>query len=109
MKKKLALALCLICMGCYRGGSMNPDRWEGVHVGDTISQVRECVGSPYTVKECPGGVEEWLYIERVTRGREERDQRHYRLTVENCRVVEKQCEYHEEEWGPLQFDTLEAL
>jgi outer membrane protein assembly factor BamE (lipoprotein component of BamABCDE complex) len=79
--------------------------FQDVPVGATTSEVEEMLGKPYAIHNKSGDIVEYEYIERLTAGPRDFEERHYYIIFKNDRVVSRRVKTNEP--VPYLFDSYE--
>ena|SRR3990167_3998234 len=90
MNRKFVLGIfCLVLSGCFaRSSIMTQESFSSVQVGCPIETVVSSMGEPYSINT-KNGMEEYVYIEKVTTGNRLIYENHYILFVQNGVVIAK--------------------
>ncbi len=103
MKKRLLLlGMCIALSGCFsRSSAMTQETFATVQIGTPIEVVIQDMGEPYST-DTKNGMEEYVYIERVTTGNRLIYENHYILFVQGGVVVSKTVKQER----PPSFDLI---
>lgn len=88
VQRSVILLLVLFCMSCA-GPVMSHDDFNAVHFGDTLDALVAKNGVPYEVKQMPGGVVEYHYIERIPIRPDMAEEHHYYFVIKDGKVYSK--------------------
>jgi hypothetical protein len=89
MRAKGLLLACVLLCSCYtKAAMMTGDSFTSVQVGSPIAAVIASNGEPYKVST-KNGMEEYTYIERVTKGNELIYENHFIFYVRDGVIVGK--------------------
>lgn len=84
---------------------MTADSFYSIPIGASKDEVVERAGSPMSVYDKGGGVQEYVYVERLMAGARLLQQSRYIFTIENGKVVSKRIE--RDSPPPTQFDSYD--
>ena len=106
-KKKWLLLLLSFSLGsCSMSSSLvTMDSFQDVPVGASSSEVVDLLGQPYAIHKKSGGALEYEYIERLSAGSRDFQERHYFLLLKDDKVVSRRVEFSAP--APYHFDSYE--
>jgi SmpA / OmlA family. len=88
--KWMGLALCVWLSACGTGSALvTMSSFDEVPVGASSSEVVELLGEPYAIRKHSDGTVEYEYIERITAGVRNFEERHYFLIFKEDRLVSR--------------------
>lgn len=86
----MGAALCLWLSACGTGSALvTMNSFDEVPVGASSAEVVELLGEPYAIHKQSNGTVEYEYIERITAGPRNFEERHYFLIFKEDRVVSR--------------------
>ncbi len=89
MNKNFLLACSLLLCSCFsKSAMMTQETFTSVQVGFPVQRVIDANGEPYTIRY-KNGLEEYVYVERVTNGNQLIYENHFILHVRDGVVVGK--------------------
>lgn len=92
-KRYLAILLCFCLGSCGMSSALvTMNSFQDVPVGATSSEVEEMLGKPYAVHNQSNGTVEYEYIERLTAGPRNFEERHYYILFKDDRVVSRRVQ-----------------
>lgn len=97
---------CIYLSSCGLNGALvTMDSFQDVPVGASSSEVKEMLGEPYAIHKKPDGAVEYEYIERLTAGPRNFEERHYYILLKNDQVVSRRIQTSSP--VPYLFDSYE--
>jgi hypothetical protein len=104
LKRSFPVFLFLLA-ACAGGSVMTMNSFSDIPIGSSSAEVVITHGEPYSIHKKDDGTIEYEYLERITAGGRNMEERHYILVIKEGKVVSKRIQQGSP--PPYRFDSYE--